>query len=177
MKDIYGNPEILKTLNEVFKSRDWWKYKGQRADLLEKNFAAHHQANFGVSVCNGTVALDIIFKCIGLQDGDEVILPAYDFYSLPKSVANLGATPVFVDVNPNNFTLNASEVENKISPNTKAIIGVHIDGSVAEVDQLAAIAKRHEVFFIEDCAQAHGAIFNNKKVGSYGDLLFSALEG
>lgn len=177
MKDLYRNPAVQKALNDVFEDGGWWRYKDKRADLLESNFAQHHQANYGVSVSNGTIALDIILKCIGLKKGDEIILPAYDFYSLPKSVSNFGAKPVFVDVNPHNYTIDTSLIEEKISPATKAIIGVHIDGSVAELDRLAQLAKKHKILFIEDCAQAHGAIYMDKKVGSYGDFAVFSFGG
>lgn len=174
MFNPYQNPKVLEALKDVYESRDWWKYKGQRADDLEKKFAHFHDSEFAVSVCNGSVALDIIFKAIGLKEGDEVILPAYDFYSLPKSVMNFGATPVFVDVNPDNFTLDSTKIGLKISKNTKAVIAVHIDGSIAEIDRISSIAKEKNIVFIEDCAQAHGGIYKNKKVGSYGDFsLFS----
>lgn len=174
MFNPHQNPKVLEALKEVYESKDWWKYKGQRADDLEKLFAEFHDSKFGVSVCNGTLALDIIFKTIGLQKGDEIILPAYDFYSLPKSVMNFGAIPIFVDVNPNNFTLDSQKIEAKINSKTKAIIGVHIDGSLAEIDEISQIARENKIVFIEDCAQAHGAIYKNKKAGSYGDFsLFS----
>ncbi len=164
------NPKVLKALNEAYENLDWWKYKGDKAYELEKKFAAFHDSRFGVSVCNGTVALDIIFKAIGLKPGDEIILPAYDFFSLPKCVMNFGAVPVFVDVNPNNFTLDSSKISEKITAKTKAIIAVHIDGSVAEVDTIAKIAGENKIIFIEDCAQAHGGIYKNKRLGSYGDF-------
>tara|TARA_R110002096_G_scaffold115365_2_gene249844 strand:- start:52562 stop:53668 length:1107 start_codon:yes stop_codon:yes gene_type:complete len=174
MFEPHQNPKVLKALQEVYESKDWWKYKGHRANLLEQHFAEFHDSNFAVSICNGTLALDVIFKTIGLKEGDEVILPAYDFYSLPKSVMNFGAKPVFADVNPNNFTLDSKNITAKIGPKTKAIIAVHIDGSVAELDAIAKIASDHKLIFIEDCAQAHGAIYKNKKVGSFGDFsLFS----
>lgn len=174
MFDPYQNPKVLEALKAIYESKDWWRYKGKKADLLEKEFAEFHDSKYGVSVCNGSVALDIIFKAIGLQKGDEVILPAYDFYSLPKSVSNFGAKAIFVDVNAENFTIDSKKIEDKISSKTKVIIAVHIDGSVAEVDAISKIAQENSLVFIEDCAQAHGAIYKNKKAGSFGDFsLFS----
>ena len=174
MKDLYANPEVRKALNAVFDSKDWWRYKGHRTRELEDAFAQFHNSTYGVSVCNGTVNLDIVFKAIGLKPGDEVILPAYDFFSLPKSVLNFGAIPVFVDVNNFNYTINSGKVSEKINEKTKAIISVNIDGSLTEVDKLANIAREHNIFLIEDCAQAHGALYNDKRVGSFGDFgLFS----
>lgn len=168
------NPKVRKALIDAYENLDWWKYKGAKADDLEDKFAKFHDSQYGVSICNGTLTLDVIFKAIGLKEGDEIILPAYDFYSLPKSVMNFGAIPVFVDVNPQNFTLDSSKITKKISAKTKAIIAVHIDGSIAEVDVISEIAKENNLLFIEDCAQAHGGIYKNKKVGSFGDFsLFS----
>ena len=109
--------------------------------------------------------------------GDEVILPAYDFYSLPKSVLNVGATPVFVDVTPDNLTIDGQEVEKKISSRTRAVIAVHISGSVAKLDALGRIAREHDIYLVEDCAQAHGAIYDGKKVGSWGDLAIFSFGG
>lgn len=174
MNDLYNNPAVLEAFKEVYNAKDWWRYKGKRAAALESEFSTFHHSEFGVSVCNGTIALDIIFKAIELKKGDEVLLPAYDFYSLPKSVLNFEATPIFVDVNAQNFTIDAQSIQAKITSKTKAIIAVHIDGSVAELDTISQIAKEHNIHFIEDCAQAHGAVYKNKKVGSYGDFaLFS----
>lgn len=137
---------------------------------MESEFAKYHDCKFGVSTCNGSVAIDIALKALNIKQGDEVILPAYDFYSLPKSVLNVGATPVFADVCSDNFTIDKDEVKKKISSKTRVIMAVHISGSVAELDTLKGIAKDKNIYLIEDCAQAHGAIYDGKKVGSWGDL-------
>jgi 3-amino-5-hydroxybenzoate synthase len=162
--------EIKQAFSEIYSSGDWWKYTGKRVKKLENEFAKYHDCLFGVATCNGSVAIDIALKSLNIKQGDEIILPAYDFYSLPKSVLNVGATPVFADVCPDNFTINKDEVKKKINFKTKAIIAVHISGSVAELDALKDIAKDKNVYLIEDCAQAHGAIYDGKKVGSWGDL-------
>jgi dTDP-4-amino-4,6-dideoxygalactose transaminase len=162
--------EIEEAFFEIYSSGEWWKYTGERVKKLESEFAKYHDCLFGVSTCNGSVAIDIALKALNIKSGDEVILPAYDFYSLPKSVLNVGATPVFADVSSNNFTIDKDEVKKKINPKTKAIIAVHISGSVAELDALGDIARDKNIYLIEDCAQAHGAIYDGKKVGSWGDL-------
>ena len=169
--------EIEKAFAEIYSSGDWWRYTGERVRELEREFPRSHQCRFGASVCNGSVAIDIALKALGLKPGDEVILPAYDFYSLPKSVLNLGATPVFADVTPGNLTIDRQEVERKISSRTRAVIAVHISGSVAELDALAKVAREHNIHLVEDCAQAHGAIYDGKKVGSWGDLAIFSFGG
>jgi dTDP-4-amino-4,6-dideoxygalactose transaminase len=169
--------EIEQAFAEIYSSGDWWKYIGERVKRLEKEFPPSHDCRFGVSVCNGSVAIDIALKAVGVKPGEEVILPAYDFYSLPKSVLNLGATPVFADVNPENFTIDQEEVKRKITRRTKAIIAVHISGSVAELDALVNIAVENDIRLIEDCAQAHGAIYDGRKVGSWADLAIFSFGG
>ncbi|NIM97068.1 MAG: aminotransferase class I/II-fold pyridoxal phosphate-dependent enzyme [candidate division Zixibacteria bacterium] len=169
--------EMEQAFAEIYSSGDWCKYTGDRVKRLEQEFPPSHDCRFGVSVCNGSVAIDIALKAVEVKPGDEVILPAYDFYSLPKSVLNLGATPVFADVNPENFTIDKEEVKRKITHRTKAIIGVHISGSVAELDALVNIASQNDIHLIEDCAQAHGAIYGGRKVGSWADLAIFSFGG
>jgi dTDP-4-amino-4,6-dideoxygalactose transaminase len=169
--------EIEQAFAEIYSSRDWWKYTGDRVKKLESEFPKSHDCRFGVSICNGTVAIDIALKALGVKAGDEVILPAYDFYSLPKSVLNVDATPVFADVNPKNLTLDSSQVRKRITGRTKAVIAVHISGSVAELDALKGITEERNIFLVEDCAQAHGAIYDGKKVGSWGDIAIFSFGG
>ena len=171
---FYSSKEIKKALEDIFDLGDWWKYKDKRTTLLEEKFSRNHNSKYGISVCNGTVALDVILKAIGIKKGEEIILPAYDFYSLPKSVINSGAVPVFADVCRNNFTIDFKELEQKISKKTKALVAVHISSSVGEMDKISQLARENKIFLIEDCAQAHGATYGNQKVGSWGDVgLFS----
>ena len=183
MKEQSGNiwppkcDELEKAFAEIYSSGDWWRYTGERVRELERKFPGSHDCRFGVSVCNGSVAIDIALKALGVKPGDEVILPAYDFYSLPKSVLNVGATPVFADVTSSNLTIDSQEVERKISSRTKAVIAVHISGSVAELDALARIAREHSIYLVEDCAQAHGAVYDGRKVGSWGDLAVFSFGG
>jgi dTDP-4-amino-4,6-dideoxygalactose transaminase len=113
--------EIEEAFAKIYNSGDWWKYTGERVRKLEKEFPRSHDCRFGVSVCNGSVAIDIALKALGVKLGDEVILPTYDFYSLPKSVLNVGAIPVFTDVNPENFTIDKDEVKKRITSHTKAL--------------------------------------------------------
>jgi len=169
--------KVRQAFAEIYSSGDWWKYSGERVKRLEQEFPRSHDCRFGVSTCNGSVAIDIALKALNVKSGDEVILPAYDFYSLPKSVLNVGATPVFADVNARNFTIDKEEVKRKTTRRTKAIIAVHISGSVAELDALRNIGMENDMHLIEDCAQAHGAIYDGRKVGSWGDLAIFSFGG
>lgn len=159
---------VEKALKEVFESGDWWRYTGKRVKELERSFACGHDTLYGIALCNGTVALDIILRGLGIGSGDEVILPAYDFYSLPRSVRNVGAEPCFVDVRRDNFTIDTDLLESKLTSRTKAVVAVHISGSVAELDRLAQFCTFEGIDLIEDCAQAHGAVYGTGKVGSWG---------
>ena len=169
--------KIKQAFTEIYSSGDWWKYTGERVKKLEKEFARSHDCRFGASVCNGSVAIDIALKALDVKPGDEIILPAYDFYSLPKSVLNVSATPVFADVDSRNFTIDKDEVKKRITSHTKAVIAVHISGSVAELDALKQVDRENKIYLIEDCAQAHGAIYGGKKVGSWGDLAIFSFGG
>ncbi|MHC4212547.1 MAG: DegT/DnrJ/EryC1/StrS family aminotransferase [Planctomycetota bacterium] len=169
------NKEILSAIGKRFESGDWWSYKGKSVSDFEKRFAEFHDCKFGVSVCNGTVPLEIILRGFGVGQGDKVILPAHNFYSLPKSVSNVGATPVFVDVNKDNLTIDTEQVRNIIkSEAVKAVVAVHISSSVAKLEELSQMCQSAGAYLIEDCAQAAGAEYGGKRVGSWGDAgLFS----
>jgi dTDP-4-amino-4,6-dideoxygalactose transaminase len=136
---------------------------------FEKNFADYIDVKHCVSCANGTDSLEILLKSMGIGNGDEVIVPAISWISTSECVSSVGATPVFVDIDPNYFTINLNLVEEKINKNTKAIIPVHLYGQAVDMPKLMAIAKKHKLKVVEDCAQAHGAEFNNQKVGSFGD--------
>jgi dTDP-4-amino-4,6-dideoxygalactose transaminase len=126
----------------------------------------------GVGNCigcgNGTDALEIILKSLNIGPGDEVIVPALTWISTAEAVNNVGAEPVFVDVNPENYTIDFNKIEESITIRTKAIIPVHLYGCPADMNEIIKIAAGNGLFVIEDCAQAHGAEYFGKKVGSFG---------
>lgn len=138
-----------------------------------QNFEAEFAEWIGVENCvscgNGTDSLEILLLGTGIGRGDEVIVPAHTWISTAEAVVNVGAKPVFVDSEPNMFTIDPKKIEEKISENTKAIIPVHLYGQCADMDPILEIAKRNGIKVIEDCAQAHGAIYKGKKVGTIGD--------
>jgi len=164
-----NNEAILAAIRGLFDSGQWWIYKGEAVRELEQAFARAHDSRYGVSVCNGTVALEVVLRALGIGPGDKVVLPAYDYYSLPKSVSNVGASPLFVDVCEENLTINVEQVHSVVrEKSVKAVVGVHISGSVARVDELSRICNAAGVHLIEDCAQAAGAAYDNRRVGSWG---------
>jgi dTDP-4-amino-4,6-dideoxygalactose transaminase len=146
----------------------WSDVAGERKLAFERAFADAHDARHGLAVSNGTVSLQIALAALGVGSGDEVIVPAYTFLATATSVLNVNAAPVFVDVLPANGTIDPAAVEAAITPRTKAIMPVHFGGHPADLDALMDIATRHGIPVVEDAAQAHGARWRGKAVGSFG---------
>jgi dTDP-4-amino-4,6-dideoxygalactose transaminase len=143
--------------------------QGEQVAKLEKSFAAWLGAKNAIAVNSGTSALHIGNLALGLGPGDEVIVPSFTFAASANSVALTGATPVFCDVDPIYFTLDSLAVEKLITPKTKAIMTVHLFGQMSDMTALKALADKHDLFLIEDAAQAHGASLNGVGAGSWGD--------
>lgn len=143
---------------------------GAAVEKFEKEFAAYQSVEYCVGVANGSDALEIALKALGIGVGDEVIVPALTWISTAGAVSNVGAEPVFVDVLEDEKTLNPSLIEERITERTKAIIPVHLYGLPARMTEIMSIAQKHELKVVEDCAQAHGAAINGKKVGTFGDV-------
>lgn len=141
---------------------------GPEVEAFEKEFAAAHGAADGIAVNTGTSALHVILLAAGIGAGDEVITVPMTFTATGAAIAYTGATPVFVDVDPDTFTMDPALVEAKITPKTKAIMPVHLYGQAADMDPLLAIAEKHGLLLIEDAAQAHLAEYRGRKVGSIG---------
>jgi len=137
---------------------------------FEDQFAQFLGAKFCMGCANGTDALEIALKALGVGPGDEVIVPALSWIATSESVSTVGATPVFVDIEPDYYTINPELIEAKITSATKAIIPVHLYGHPAAMDKIMPIARKYDLKVIEDCAQAHGAEINGQKVGTIGDV-------
>lgn len=135
---------------------------------FEKSFAQYLGIKHCIGCANGTDSLEILLKAYGVGKGDEVIVPALTWISTSEAVSNVGATPVFVDIHPDYYTIDVGKIEKKISPATKAIIPVHLYGLPVEMDEVMAISKKNNLIVIEDCAQAHGAVYKTRKVGTIG---------
>jgi len=135
---------------------------------FEENFAKYLDIGHCVTCANGTDALEILLKAANIGNGDEVIVPAVSWISTSEAVSNVGANPVFVDIEESFHTIDPELIEEKITSNTKAIIPVHLYGCPAKMNPIIAIARKHGLFVLEDCAQAHGAVYEGAKVGTIG---------
>lgn len=144
-------------------------FLGENVQTLEHDFARFCDAKFGIGVSDGTAALHIILRAMGIGPGDEVITVSHTFIATAEAIMLTGAKPVFVDVDPSTYLMDVSLIEAKITPRTKALIPVHLYGQTVNMDPLLELAKQHGLRVIEDACQAHGAEYKGRKVGSLGD--------
>ncbi len=145
-------------------------WTGQECREFEKEFAAWAGTDYAVALANGTLALDVALQAMGIGEGDEVIVTPRSFIASVSTVVNAGAMPVFADVDNNTGNVSATTIAPKITDKTKAIICVHLAGWPCDMDEIMALAKQHNLWVIEDCAQAHGAKYKGKPVGSIGHV-------
>ena len=143
---------------------------GPEVAKFEEEFAAYQGAEFGVAVNSGTSALHAALLTAGVGPGDEVITVSMTFIATAATISYTGATPVFIDIDPTTFTMNPAKIEEKITARTKAILPVHLYGQAADMTPIMEIAQRHGLIVIEDAAQAHGAEYQGKRVGSIGHM-------
>jgi dTDP-4-amino-4,6-dideoxygalactose transaminase len=165
---IYDETE-KRALAEVLDSAIWWRTPGTKTLAFEREFAAFQHAKHGIAVTNGTAALEVVMLALGVGPGDEVIVPNFTFVATASAVMAAGAMPVMVDVLAETHCISPALVEAAITPRTKAIVAVHIGGHPADLDALEAIATRHGLALIEDCAHAHGSEWKSQRVGSIGN--------
>lgn len=159
-------PEIDAAIAAVISTSSY--IGGQHVKSFEENFAAFVGAKYCIGCGNGTDALEILLQAVGVGEGDEVLVPANSWISTSEAVSSVGATPVFVDTNPLSYTINPEKIKTSITAKTKVIIPVHLYGQPAPMDEIMAIAREYNVKVIEDCAQAHGALYKNQSVGTFG---------
>lgn len=148
----------------------WVSSAGKYVQGFEEKFAEFCGTKNAISCCNGTVALHLPLLALGIKEGDEIIIPALTYIATCNAVKYVNATPVFVDIDPDTWNLDPKKIEEKITEKTKAIIVVHLYGNPADMDEIMAIAKKHKLYVIEDAAEAHGALYKGRKVGSIGDV-------
>ncbi len=160
--------EVKEALDRVLETQ--YFILGPEVEGLEKEVATYSQCEFGVGVSSGTDALIISLMAVDVGPGDEVITTPYTFFATAGSIARLGAKAVFVDINPLTYNIDVSALEAAITERTKAIIPVHLFGQMADMDPIMEIAQRHNLYVIEDAAQAIGSEYKGKRAGSIGHL-------
>lgn len=148
---------------------DSWYIEGNEDKRFEESFAEYCEVNYCVGCGNGLDALMLALKALGIGMGDEVIIPSNTFIATALAVVYSGAIPVFVEPDIYTYNIDPAEIEKKITPKTKVIIPVHLYGQPADMEPIMTVAQKYNLYIVEDCAQAHGATYKGKKVGSFGD--------
>src|SRR5512137_1384975 len=169
-KPIIG-PEEIKAVEEVLKSG--MLAQGEAVKHFEDEFAAYLGVKNAIAVNNGTVALDLAVKALGLDPGSEIITPAFTFIATANCALYQGLRPVFADVDERTFNIDPDDLQEKITPRTRAVIGVHLYGQPFNLSAVQEICQDRNIAMVEDCAQAHGAEWKGEKVGSFGTGCFS----
>jgi dTDP-4-amino-4,6-dideoxygalactose transaminase len=160
--------EIDKAVRDVIRSTSF--ILGPQGRTLEQSIASYHGVKYAVGVASGTDALHLALRAAGVGPGDEVITTPFTFIATAEAVSYIGAIPVFIDIRPDTFNIDTDQIEQRITERTKAILPVHLYGQSADMDPLMAIARKHGLRVIEDCAQSFGAEYRGKRTGSLGDF-------
>jgi dTDP-4-amino-4,6-dideoxygalactose transaminase len=158
--------EIMQSFQDVYDAN--WFVMGKKLETFEKEYAFFSNTNYSIGVSNGLDALHLALKALNVTKGDEVIVPSNTYIATALAVSYVGATPIFVEPDPNTYNINPTNIEAAITSKTKVIMPVHLYGQACDMDAIMAIAKKHNLFVVEDNAQAHGATFNGKITGSFG---------
>jgi len=167
---IYAEDEVAEVASILRSGRVNALHHGERCRAFEAAFAARCEQKHAIAVANGTLALELALRALGIGPGDEVIVPARSFVASASCVVTIGATPIFADVDADSQTVNASTIAAAITPRTRAIIVVHLAGWPAPMDEIMTLAEALGLAVVEDCAQAHGARWNGRPAGSFGDV-------
>ena len=147
-----------------------WYIEGEEDEAFEKAFAEYCDRKYCVGTGNGLDALFLALKALGIKDGDEVIVPSNTYIATALAVTYVGATPVFVEPDIRTFNIDATLIESAITEKTRAIMPVHLYGQTCDMDPIMEIAHKYNLYVVEDCAQAHGAKYKGKVIGSFGDV-------
>jgi dTDP-4-amino-4,6-dideoxygalactose transaminase len=159
--------EIMQSFQDVYDAN--WFVMGKKLEAFEKEYAAFNDTKFSIGVSNGLDALHLALKALNVTKGDEVIVPSNTYIATALAASYVGATPVFVEPDQNTYNINPANIEAAITSKTKVIMPVHLYGQACDMDAIMTIAKKHNLFVVEDNAQAHGATFNGKITGSFGN--------
>jgi dTDP-4-amino-4,6-dideoxygalactose transaminase len=172
------------TLLKVFRSGNWWRHSyGEGVELAENeaelqsmvarfqhDFAHYHSCSYGICTSNGTVSMEIALRAAGIKPGDEVIVPAYTYVATATAPLMVGAIPIFVDMEADTYLMDPRRVEEAVTERTRAIIPVHFGGQPCRMDEINAIARKHNLVVLEDAAHAHGSSYKGQMCGSISDL-------
>ena len=161
------NTELRDAFERVY-HRSWY-IEGEEDKTFEKAFSQYCDSKYCVGVGNGLDALFLSLKALGIKEGDEVIVPSNTYIATALAVSYVGAKPVFVEPDIRTFNIDPTKIENAITDKTKAIMPVHLYGQACDMDPIMKIARKYNLFVVEDCAQAHGATYKGKVIGSFGD--------
>jgi dTDP-4-amino-4,6-dideoxygalactose transaminase len=166
------NAPFFSELQDEFKNvlESGWYILGNKVKEFEQNFAAYNNSKFSIGVANGLDALILAIKALDIEAGSEIIVPSNTYIATILSIIQNDCKPVLVEPDISTYNIDPSKIEEKITSKTKAILVVHLYGKVCAMDQILQIASKHNLHVIEDCAQAHGAMFKNIKAGGFGDL-------
>ena len=159
--------EIMNVVDQILESSHY--ILGPKVRDFEKRITEYLKVSDALGVASGTDALHLSIEALGIGEGDEVITSPFTFFATVEAIVYTGAKPVFVDIEPETFTIDCTKIEEKITPRTKAILPVHLFGHPSDMERIMAIAEKHGLYVIEDCAQAFGAEIRGRKVGSFGD--------
>lgn len=147
-----------------------WYILGREDEAFEQAFANYCGTRYCVGLGNGLDALTLSLEALGVGEGDEVLVPSNTFIATALAVTKTGATPVFVEPDIRTFNMNPDEITGKITKRTKAVIPVHLYGQACDMDRILSVAKQYGLYVVEDCAQAHGAVYKDRRVGAFGDI-------
>ena len=162
----------IDAVTEVVKSGRWggYPYPGPKTAELARKFAELQGGGYAVVMANGTVTMEVALRAAGIGWGDEVLVPACTFQATAAAPMNAGAVPVIVDIDPNNYCMDPQAAAKAITPRTRAVIPVHLASNMTDMDAIMALAEKHNLIVIEDCAHAHGAKWNGRGAGTIGDF-------
>lgn len=145
-------------------------FLGPNVQAFEEEFAQYCETRFAIGVSDGTSAIQLALRALEIGHGDEVITVSHTFVATVEAILLVGASPVFIDINPATYTMDVNQLEAAITPKTRAILPVHLYGQCVDMDPLIDIARKHHIAIIEDACQAHGATYKGRKAGSIGDI-------
>ena len=160
--------EIMSAIENVY-DRNWF-IRGCECEKFEEEFAEWNGSEYAVGVGSGLDALYLALKALGIGTGDDVIVQSNTFIATVLAISYVGARPILVDPDETTYNMSGKGLEEALTPQTKAIVPVHLYGQMAEMNEILEFAKKHQLYVIEDCAQAHGAMYENKKAGNFGHI-------